>query len=58
MIRIKSIKTEIKENIDIYELASKKLKVNKEKLKKVNIHKKAIDARSKHMFSYVFDLDV
>lgn len=58
MIRIKNIKTEIKENIDIYELASKKLKVNKENLKKVIIHKKAIDARSKHMFSYVFDLDV
>ena len=58
MIRIKNIKTEIKENIDIYELASKKLKVNKNSLKKVIIHKKAIDARSKHMFSYVFDLDV
>ena len=58
MIRIKNIKTEIKENIDIYELASKKLKVNKDSLKKVIIHKKSIDARSKHMFSYVFDLDV
>ena len=58
MIRIKNIKTEIKENIDIYELASKKLKVSKERIKKVIIHKKAIDARSKHMFSYVFDLDV
>lgn len=58
MIRIKNIKTEIKENIDVYELASKKLKVSKERIKKVIIHKKAIDARSKHMFSYVFDLDV
>lgn len=58
MIRIKNIKVTIKENIDIYELASKKLKVSKERLKKVIIHKKSIDARSKAMFSYVFDLDV
>ena len=58
MIRIKNIKVTIKENIDIYELASKKLKVGKERLKKVIIHKKSIDARSKAMFSYVFDLDV
>ena len=58
MIRIKNIRVTIKENIDIYELASKKLKVGKERLKKVIIHKKSIDARSKAMFSYVFDLDV
>lgn len=58
MIRIKNIRTEIKENIDIYELASKKLRVSKEKIDKVIIHKKSIDARSKKMFAYFFDLDV
>lgn len=39
MIRIKNIRTEIKENIDIYELASKKLRVSKEKIDEVTIHK-------------------
>ena len=58
MIRIKNIRTEIKENIDIYELASKKLRVSKEKNDEVIIHKKSIDARSKMMFAYFFDLDV
>ena len=58
MIRIKNIRTEIKENIDIYELASKKLRVPKEKIDEVIIHKKSIDARSKMMFAYNFDLDV
>ena len=43
MIRIKNIRTEIKENIDIYELASKKLRVSKEKIDEVIIHKKSID---------------
>ena len=58
MIRIKNIRTEIKENIDIYELASKKLRVSKEIIDEVTIHKKSIDARSKKMFAYFFDLDV
>ncbi len=58
MIRIKSIKTLIEQDIDIYELASKKLKVSRDKLKKVIIHKKSIDARCKDKFSYCFDLDV
>lgn len=58
MIRIKNIRTEIKENIDIYELASKKLRVSKEKIDEVIIHKKSIDARNKMMFAYFFDLDV
>lgn len=58
MIRIKGIRCKIEENIDIYALAAKKLRVDKEKIKKVTISKKSIDARNKDKFAYVFDLDV
>ena len=39
-------------------VASKKLRVKKEQIKEVLIHKRSIDARNKKLFSYVFDLDV
>lgn len=58
MIRIKNIRVCPKENIDIKYLASKKLKVNQHDIKDVTIHKMSIDARSKKMFAYVYDLDV
>lgn len=58
MIRIKNIRINIIPEFDIYEIASKKLKVSKEKINKVVIHKKSIDARNKMMFAYVLDLDV
>ena len=58
MIRIKNIRVCPKENIDIKYLASKKLKVNQYDIKDVTIHKMSIDARSKKMFAYVYDLDV
>lgn len=58
MLRIKNIRTPIKENIDVIDLAAKKLRVNKLEIKQVTIHKKSIDARSKKFFSYIFDLDV
>ena len=58
MIRIKNIRINIVPELDIYEIASKKLKVSKEKINKVVIHKKSIDARNKMMFAYVLDLDV
>ena len=58
MIRIKNIRINIVPEFDIYEIASKKLKVSKEKINKVVIHKKSIDARNKMMFAYVLDLDV
>ena len=58
MIRIKNIRVKISENIDLKLVASKKLRVKKEQIKKVLIHKRSIDARNKKLFSYVFDLDV
>ena len=58
MIRIKSIRVKISENIDLKLVASKKLRVKKEQIKEVLIHKRSIDARNKKLFSYVFDLDV
>lgn len=58
MIRISNIRCKIEENIDIYELASLKLRVDKSKIKNVVIHKRSIDARNKMLFSYVYDLDV
>ena len=58
MIRIKNIRVKISENIDLKLVASKKLRVKKEQIKEVLIHKRSIDARNKKLFSYVFDLDV
>ncbi len=58
MIRIKNLKAPIKEEVNLYELVSKKLNVNKDKIKNITIHKRSIDARSKDKFSYYFDLDV
>lgn len=58
MIRLKNIKSSIKENIDIYSLAAKKLGVKRNDLKRVLIHKRSIDARSKDKFAYIFELDV
>lgn len=39
-------------------LSFEKLKVNQHDIKDVTIHKMSIDARSKKMFAYVYDLDV
>ena len=58
MIRIKNIRVPIKENIDLLCIVSKKLRVNKDRIKSYKIHKRSIDARNKKMFSYVFDIDV
>ncbi len=58
MIRIKGIKTKIEENIDLYNIVSNKLNISKDKIKKIIIKKKSIDARSIDKFSYIFDLDV
>lgn len=58
MIRLKNVRCKVVENINIYEVASKRLGVKVSDIKMVKIHKKSIDARSKMLFSYVFDLDV
>ena len=58
MIRIKNIRVYPEENIDVKYLASKKLRVDQNDIKDVTIHKMSIDARSKKMFAYVYDLDV
>lgn len=58
MIRLKNVRCKIVKDINIYEVASKRLGVKVSDIKMVRIHKKSIDARSKVLFSYVFDLDV
>ena len=58
MIRIHNLKVPIKEEIDLINEVSKKLNVSKTAIKKINIHKKSIDARNKMYFAYYFDVDV
>lgn len=58
MIRLHNIREKITPEINLENVVASKLKVNKNKIKKIVIHKKSIDARNKKYFSYVFDLDV
>ncbi len=58
MIRIHNIRTRVEEQIDLYQIVSHKLKINKNDILQLQIHKKSIDARNKQMFAYVFDVDV
>lgn len=58
MIRIHNLRVEIKEHIDLYDVVSKKLKIKREKIKDLKIHKRSIDARNKKTFSFVYDIDV
>lgn len=58
MIRLKNVKTPVSSHANLYLVAAKKLGVDKNEIKNVLIRKRSIDARDKHKFSYVFDLDV
>lgn len=58
MIRLHNVRVKITPEINLENIVASKLKVNKNKIKKILIHKKSIDARNKKYFSYVFDLDV
>lgn len=58
MIRLHNIRVKITPEIDLENIVASKLNVNKDKIKKVIVHKKSIDARCKKYFSYVYDLDV
>ncbi|MBD8922827.1 hypothetical protein EGR52_05315, partial [bacterium] len=58
MIRLHNIRVKITPEIDLENIVASKLNVNKDKIKKVIVHKKSIDARCKKHFSYVYDLDV
>ncbi len=58
MIRIKGLKVKVKENIDLYEVVSNKLRIPKNKIEKLVIHKKSLDARSISKFNYIYDIDI
>lgn len=57
MIRVRQVKVLITEEEKLLEKVSKKLKINKNDIKKLEIKKKSIDARQKDIY-YVYEVDV
>lgn len=59
MIRLRQINVKIDaKDEDILKICSKKLKINKEEIKKYKIVKKSIDARNKEKIMYSYEIDV
>lgn len=58
MIRLKGIRVDVNNNLPIIDIITSKLKIDKTMIIDYKIHKKSIDARSKMLFSYVYDFDV
>ena len=56
MIRLRQINVKIDAKVDdILKICSKKLKINKEKIKNYKIIKKSIDARDKEKIMYSYE---
>ena len=58
MLRISNLKCSINENVDIVDLCSKKLNINKKEIVHFNIFKKSLDARKKENIQYVYVVDI
>ena len=58
MIRLRQVRVDIKNKVDLLDIIVRKLKCNKNDIKDYKIHKKSIDARNKMLFSYVYDFDI
>ena len=59
MIRLRQINVKIDaKDDDILKVCSKKLKINKEEIKKYKIVKQSIDARNKEKIMYSYEIDV
>ncbi len=60
MIRVRQVKVSIKNNTidEILNKTSKKLKIKREYIKKIDIIKESIDARNKNNINYVYEVDV
>lgn len=58
MIRIRQVKIPVTSEIDLYKAVAKKLKVNKDDIKEIKIHKKSLDARRKPNLYWVYEVDI
>ena len=58
MIRIRQVKLLVTSNVDLRSAVAKKLKIKKEDIKELKIHKKSLDARRKPDIYWVYEVDI